>query len=44
VAASGLKWLLRFNALVNGTSSVGAAAKSASSGIPWGVRDNMFFK
>jgi len=27
LAASGLKWLLRFNDLVNGTSSVGAAAK-----------------
>jgi hypothetical protein len=42
LAASGLKWLLRFvNALVDGAPSVGSAAKSVSSGIPWGARDNM---
>jgi hypothetical protein len=36
LAASGLKWLLRFvNALVDGAPNVGAAAKSASSGIPF---------
>ena len=35
LAASGLKWLLRFvNALVDGAPSVGAAVKSATSGIP----------
>ena len=42
LAASGLKWLLRFvNALVDGAPSVGSAAKSASSGVPWGSRDNL---
>ena len=36
LAASGLKWLLRFvNALVHGAPNVGAAAKSASSGVPF---------
>lgn len=35
LATSGLKWLLRFvNALVEGASSVGAATKSATTGIP----------
>jgi hypothetical protein len=35
LAASGLKWLLRFvNALVDGAPSVGAAVKSATTGIP----------
>ena len=35
LAASGLKWLLRFvNALVDGAPSVGAAFKSATTGIP----------
>mmetsp|Transcript_11499 Transcript_11499/g.25659 ORF Transcript_11499/g.25659 Transcript_11499/m.25659 type:complete len:3095 (-) Transcript_11499:90-9374(-) len=35
LASSGLKWLLRFvNALVDGATSVGAAAKSATSGVP----------
>lgn len=35
IASSGLKWLLRFvNALVDGASSVGAAAKSATTGVP----------
>lgn len=36
LASDGLKWLLRFvNALVDGVPRDGAAAKSASSGIPW---------
>ena len=35
LAESGLQWILRFvNALVDGASSVSAAARSASSGIP----------
>jgi hypothetical protein len=35
LATSGLKWLLRFvNALVDGASSVGAATKSATTGVP----------
>ena len=35
LAASGLKWLLRFiNALVDGAPSVGAAFKSATTGVP----------
>jgi len=35
LASSGLKWLLRFvNALVDGATSVGAAAKSATTGVP----------
>mmetsp|Transcript_26458 Transcript_26458/g.74018 ORF Transcript_26458/g.74018 Transcript_26458/m.74018 type:complete len:3261 (+) Transcript_26458:550-10332(+) len=35
LAASGLKWLLRFvNALVDGAPSVAAASKSATSGVP----------
>jgi len=35
LAASGLKWLLRFvNALVDGAPSVAAAVKSATTGIP----------
>lgn len=35
LASSGLRWLLRFvNALVDGASSVGAAVKSATTGIP----------
>jgi Proteolysis_6 C-terminal len=35
LAASGLQWLLRFvHALVDGAPSVGAAAKSATTGIP----------
>jgi hypothetical protein len=35
LASSGLKWLLRFvNALVDGAQSVGAAAKSATTGVP----------
>jgi hypothetical protein len=35
LAASGLKWLLRFvNALVDGASSVGTAIKSATTGVP----------
>ena len=42
LASSGLKWLLRFvNALVDGAPSVSVAAKSASSGIPYGIRDSM---
>ena len=35
LAASGLKWLLRFvNALVDGAPSVGVACKSATTGVP----------
>jgi hypothetical protein len=35
LASSGLKWLLRFvNALVDGAHSVGAAVKSATTGVP----------
>jgi hypothetical protein len=35
LASSGLKWLLRFvNALVDGAYSVGAAVKSATTGVP----------
>lgn len=35
LASSGLKWLLRFvNALVDGATSVGAASKSATTGVP----------
>lgn len=35
LATSGLKWLLRFvNSLVDGAPSVGAATKSATSGVP----------
>jgi Putative zinc finger in N-recognin (UBR box) len=35
LASSGLKWLLRFvNALVDGAPSVGAATKSATTGVP----------
>ena len=42
LASSGLKWLLRFvNALVDGAPRVSVAAKSASSGIPYGIRDSM---
>jgi len=36
LASSGLKWILRFvNALVDGAPSVGAAIKSATTGVPF---------
>lgn len=39
LASSGLKWLLRFvNALVDGSPSVAAAVKSATSGVPFQQR------